>query len=130
MNTHLPADLEQFLQAKVRSGRFSSSDEAMAAAVRLLRQQGRSRGSPRPGGHPPRLGRHAGRTDPGPGRSVCRHPPRPESAPGFIKYRVELAATAKMERQKSTRGPWNRFPDRFFVTHDKSLFRNGLHHSV
>ena len=39
MNTHLPADLEQFLQAKVRSGRFSSSDEAMAAAVRLLRQQ-------------------------------------------------------------------------------------------
>jgi putative addiction module CopG family antidote len=39
MNTHLPADLEQFVQAKVRSGRFSSSDEAMATAVRLLRQQ-------------------------------------------------------------------------------------------
>jgi len=39
MNTHLPADLEEFLQAKVRSGRFSSSDEAMAVAVRLLRQQ-------------------------------------------------------------------------------------------
>src|ERR1017187_6694738 len=39
MNTHLPADLEQFVQAKVRSGRFSSSDDAMAAAVRLLRQQ-------------------------------------------------------------------------------------------
>ena len=40
MNTHLPADLEQFVQAKVRSGRFSSSDEAItAAAVRLLRQQ-------------------------------------------------------------------------------------------
>ncbi len=39
MNTHLPADLEQFVQAKVRSGRFASSDEAIAAAVRLLRQQ-------------------------------------------------------------------------------------------
>jgi antitoxin ParD1/3/4 len=39
MNTHLPADLEQFVQAKVRSGRFSSSDEAITAAVRLLREQ-------------------------------------------------------------------------------------------
>jgi len=39
MNTHLPADLEQFVQAKVRSGRFSSPDEAIAAAVRLLRER-------------------------------------------------------------------------------------------
>ena len=39
MNTHLPADLEQLVQAKVRSGRFSSSDEAIMAAVCLLRQQ-------------------------------------------------------------------------------------------
>lgn len=39
MNSNLPADLEQFVHAKVRSGRFSSSDEAMTAAVRLLRQQ-------------------------------------------------------------------------------------------
>ena len=39
MNTHLPSDLEQFVQVKVRSGRFSSSDEAITAAVRLLRQQ-------------------------------------------------------------------------------------------
>jgi putative addiction module CopG family antidote len=39
MNTHLPADLEQFVQAKVRSGRFTSADEAIAAGVRLLRQQ-------------------------------------------------------------------------------------------
>jgi putative addiction module CopG family antidote len=38
MNIQLPADLEQFVQAKVRSGRFSSADEALAA-VRLLRQQ-------------------------------------------------------------------------------------------
>ena len=38
MNTHLPSDLEQFVQAKVQSGRFSSSDEAITAAVRLLRQ--------------------------------------------------------------------------------------------
>jgi len=35
----LPADLEQFVQAKVRSGRFSSSDEAITATLRLLRQQ-------------------------------------------------------------------------------------------
>ncbi len=39
MNTHLPADLEQFVQAKVQSGRFTSHDEAIAAGVRLLRQQ-------------------------------------------------------------------------------------------
>ena len=39
MSTHLPADLEQFVQAKVRSGRFKSSDEAITAAVRLVRQQ-------------------------------------------------------------------------------------------
>jgi putative addiction module CopG family antidote len=39
MNTHLPADLEEFVLAKVRSGRFSSADEAIAAGVRLLRQQ-------------------------------------------------------------------------------------------
>ena len=31
MNTQLPADLEQFVQAKVRSGRFSSPEEAIAA---------------------------------------------------------------------------------------------------
>ena len=39
MNTQLPADLEQFVLAKVRSGRFTSADEAIAAGVRLLRQQ-------------------------------------------------------------------------------------------
>lgn len=39
MNTHLPPDLEQFVQAKVQSGRFTSSDEAITVAVRLLRQQ-------------------------------------------------------------------------------------------
>jgi putative addiction module CopG family antidote len=39
MNTHLPPDLEQFVQAKVRSGRFSSPDEVITAAVRLLREQ-------------------------------------------------------------------------------------------
>jgi putative addiction module CopG family antidote len=39
MNTHLPADVEQFIQAKVQSGRFTSSDEVLTTAVRLLRQQ-------------------------------------------------------------------------------------------
>jgi antitoxin ParD1/3/4 len=38
MNTQLPADLEQFVQAKVRSGRFNSPEQAIAAGVRLLRQ--------------------------------------------------------------------------------------------
>jgi putative addiction module CopG family antidote len=37
--THLPADLEQFVKAKVQSGRFTSSDEAITEAVRLLRQR-------------------------------------------------------------------------------------------
>jgi antitoxin ParD1/3/4 len=39
MTIHLPTDLERFIEAKVRSGRFSSRDAAIAAAVRLLRQQ-------------------------------------------------------------------------------------------
>jgi antitoxin ParD1/3/4 len=39
MNTHLPKDLERFVRAKVRSGRFTSSDEAITEAVRLLRQR-------------------------------------------------------------------------------------------
>jgi putative addiction module CopG family antidote len=39
MITHLPADLEQFVKAKVQSGRFTSSDEAITEAVRLLRQR-------------------------------------------------------------------------------------------
>jgi putative addiction module CopG family antidote len=39
MSTHLPADLLQFMEAKVRRGRFSSSDEVIVAAVRLFRDQ-------------------------------------------------------------------------------------------
>ncbi len=39
MSNHPPKDLEQFVQAKVRSGRFSSSNEAITEAVRLLRQR-------------------------------------------------------------------------------------------
>jgi putative addiction module CopG family antidote len=39
MSTRLPIDLEQFVQAQVRRGRFRSSDEAIAEAVRLLRQR-------------------------------------------------------------------------------------------
>jgi putative addiction module CopG family antidote len=38
MNTDFFADLEQFVRDKVQSGRFSSPAEAIAAAVRLLRQ--------------------------------------------------------------------------------------------
>ena len=39
MNTQLPKDLEQFVQAKVQSGRFTASDETITEAVRLLRQR-------------------------------------------------------------------------------------------
>ena len=39
MNTHLPEDLERFVQAKVRSGRFTSPDQAITEAVRLLQRQ-------------------------------------------------------------------------------------------
>jgi putative addiction module CopG family antidote len=39
MTLQLPDDLEQFVAAEVRSGRFTSSDEVIAAAVRLLRQR-------------------------------------------------------------------------------------------
>jgi putative addiction module CopG family antidote len=39
MTTHLPEDLERFVKAKVKSGRFASSDQAIAEAVRLLQQR-------------------------------------------------------------------------------------------
>src|SRR5947209_4536371 len=39
MNAHLPADVEQFIEANVQSGRFTSSADVVTAAVRLLRQQ-------------------------------------------------------------------------------------------
>jgi len=39
MNVRLLEDLARFVQAKVESGRFASSDQAITEAVRLLRQQ-------------------------------------------------------------------------------------------
>jgi antitoxin ParD1/3/4 len=39
MTIQLPDDLQRFVQAKVQSGRFSSSEEAITEAVRLLRQR-------------------------------------------------------------------------------------------
>jgi antitoxin ParD1/3/4 len=39
MTICLPEDLERFVQAQVQSGRFTSSDEAISEAVRLLRQR-------------------------------------------------------------------------------------------
>ncbi len=39
MNAELSADLEQFVEAQVRSGRFSTRAEVITAAVTLLRQQ-------------------------------------------------------------------------------------------
>jgi putative addiction module CopG family antidote len=39
MTIRLPEDLELFLRTSVQSGRFTSSDEAITEAVRLLRQR-------------------------------------------------------------------------------------------
>jgi antitoxin ParD1/3/4 len=39
MTFHLPEELERFVQAKVQSGRFASTDEAMTEAVRLLQER-------------------------------------------------------------------------------------------
>lgn len=39
MTTHLPEDLERFVHAKVKSGRFTSADQAITEAVRLLQQR-------------------------------------------------------------------------------------------
>ena len=39
MTLHLPADLQRFVQDQVRSGRFTSEEDAVAAGLRLLRQR-------------------------------------------------------------------------------------------
>ena len=39
MTIRLPEDLERFIHAKVQSGHFASVEDAMAEAVRLLRQR-------------------------------------------------------------------------------------------
>jgi Arc/MetJ-type ribon-helix-helix transcriptional regulator len=39
MTIHLPEDLESYVQGEVRKGGFASFDEAIAEAVRLLRQK-------------------------------------------------------------------------------------------
>lgn len=39
MTINLPGDLERFIQAEVRSGHFASEEDAIATAIRLLRQQ-------------------------------------------------------------------------------------------
>jgi putative addiction module CopG family antidote len=39
MTINLPEDLQRFIQAEVHSGHFSSEDDAIAEAVRLLRRQ-------------------------------------------------------------------------------------------
>ncbi len=97
MNAHLPADLEQFVQAKVRSGRFSSSDEAITAAVRLLRQQEEAEESRvlegiRQGLEDVR----AGRTEPlaQAFADIRRDLNLPHC---LMKFRIELAATAKAD---------------------------------
>jgi putative addiction module CopG family antidote len=39
MTIHLPEDLDRYLESEVRSGRFSSTEDAITQALRLLRQR-------------------------------------------------------------------------------------------
>ncbi|HWE39139.1 MAG TPA: type II toxin-antitoxin system ParD family antitoxin [Isosphaeraceae bacterium] len=39
MTVQLPEDLERYIRSRVLSGRFASHDDALTAAVRLLRQR-------------------------------------------------------------------------------------------
>lgn len=39
MNVQLPDDLDRYIRSRVESGRFASHDDALTAAVRLLRQR-------------------------------------------------------------------------------------------
>jgi Arc/MetJ-type ribon-helix-helix transcriptional regulator len=39
MTIHLPDDLERFIRAEVHSGHFASEEDAIAEAVKLLKQQ-------------------------------------------------------------------------------------------
>ena len=48
MTIHLPGDLERYVQAQVHNGRFASADDAIAEAVRLLRQRAKHPGHPPP----------------------------------------------------------------------------------
>jgi putative addiction module CopG family antidote len=43
MTIRLPEDLQRFVKAKVQSGQFTSSDEVITEAVRLLQQQEEAR---------------------------------------------------------------------------------------
>ncbi|MBV9124115.1 MAG: hypothetical protein JO112_12215 [Planctomycetes bacterium] len=52
MTINLPEDLERFLRAEVQLGHFASEDEAIAAAVRLLRCQGSQQAGPTPATEP------------------------------------------------------------------------------
>jgi len=74
MNTHLPADLEQFVQAKVRRGRFHLSEVAITAAVRLLAASKKK----------PRKPRILNGIRPGPGGHSCR--PRAASGGGVRRH--------------------------------------------
>src|SRR5208337_1551967 len=58
---------------------------------------------------------------PAPGRSVRRHPPRPGSAPRFMKYRLELAATAKADPSHSFPNPWQIALGRRVAVHARLL---------
>ncbi len=47
LTVQLPEDLERYVEAEVKGGRFASADEAIAEALRLLRQKERGEASRR-----------------------------------------------------------------------------------
>ena len=48
MTIHLPEDVERYIHSQVQRGRFASANEAVAEAVRRLRQAGQPSPPPRP----------------------------------------------------------------------------------
>jgi Arc/MetJ-type ribon-helix-helix transcriptional regulator len=53
MTIHLPDDLERFIRAEVHNGHFASEEDALAEAVRLLRNQVSRTATPAPAAGPP-----------------------------------------------------------------------------
>lgn len=72
---HLPDDLERYLQGEIQGGRFASADQAIAEALRLLRQRDQGEQSPRAPSSPDEVNRQL--LDAG---LISRIPSRPDPA--------------------------------------------------
>ncbi len=75
MAIHLPEDLERYLQSEVQSGHFTSPDEAITEALRLLRQKKQEAQFQRKPLTPDELNRQLAEAG-----LLSQIPPRPDSA--------------------------------------------------